>query len=150
MSGDVPPDAPPGSACSSSACSSASSGASPPARPAWRVFFTVWLLGIGLYVGLALLPWQFSGQNTPVLGMATLDEVMHFLAFAMLAVALPYRFPSRLDLFLATLLLVLLGVATELAQLFIPARAFSLRDMGANVLGCLLGATPGVIRRMLR
>ncbi len=119
-------------------------------RPAWRVFCVIWLIGIGLYVGMALMPWKFPGHSTPILGLVTLDEVLHFCAFALLAVALPHGFPSRLDLFLATLLLVLLGVGTELAQVFIPDRAFSLRDMAANVLGCLAGATPGLVRRLLR
>lgn len=124
-------------------------GAEPP-KPAWRVFCVMWLLGIGLYVGLALLPWQLPGHSARIIGSITVDELLHFLAFACLAVALPSSFPSRVDLFLATLLLLLMGVATELAQLFIPARAFSMSDMAANVLGCCAGAAPGLIRRLMR
>ncbi|AGW12322.1 putative TPR-repeat-containing protein [Megalodesulfovibrio gigas DSM 1382 = ATCC 19364] len=102
-----------------------------------------------MYAAFSLAPWQFPYQIN-LFGNIMLDEALHFLAFAMLAVGLPYQFASWLDLGLAVLVLVLLGVATELAQLFIPSRAFALQDMAANILGCLAGVLPGMAHRMVR
>ncbi|WP_051286357.1 VanZ family protein [Megalodesulfovibrio gigas] len=118
-------------------------------RPRWRAFYAFWFAGVAVYAAFSLAPWQFPYQIN-LFGNIMLDEALHFLAFAMLAVGLPYQFASWLDLGLAVLVLVLLGVATELAQLFIPSRAFALQDMAANILGCLAGVLPGMAHRMVR
>lgn len=120
-----------------------------PRPPRWRPFYAFWFAGVAVYAGFSLAPWQFPYQ-VMLFGNIMLDEALHFLAFALLAVGLPYQFTPWLDLCLAVLVLVLLGIATELAQLFIPSRAFAVQDMAANTLGCLLGILPGTLHRAIR
>ncbi|GAB7078945.1 hypothetical protein JCM14635_06180 [Megalodesulfovibrio paquesii] len=102
-----------------------------------------------MYAAISLAPWQFPYQVTLFWGIM-LDEALHFATFALLAAAVPRQFPSWVDLGLALALLLLLGVSTELAQLFIPTRAFALEDMASNCLGCLAGALPGVVLKLRR
>ncbi|MFW5733801.1 MAG: VanZ family protein [Oceanidesulfovibrio sp.] len=119
-------------------------------RHAWTLFALIWLAGIALYTVLSLLPIRIPFYQPVFWGAASMDEALHFGAFAFLAVSLAFVFRSRLDLFLAYLLLLLLGTATELSHLLIPNRAFALRDLGANLFGCMAGALPGLIWRFAR
>ncbi|TVM19678.1 hypothetical protein DPQ33_00105 [Oceanidesulfovibrio indonesiensis] len=119
-------------------------------RRAWRLFTVVWLSGIALYAVLSLLPIRIPFQQSVLWGAASMDEALHFAAFAILAVNLAFVFHSRIDLFLAYLLLLLLGTATELSHLLIPNRMFSFRDLGANLLGCMAGSLPGLSWRFAR
>ncbi len=127
-----------------------STGEGSAGRRAWRLFAILWLAGVVLYAVLSLLPVRIPFQQSVLWGAASLDEALHFLAFTVLAVNLAFFFRSRLDLFLAYLLLLLLGTATELSHLFIANRAFAFSDLGANLLGCLAGALPGLSWRFAR
>lgn len=119
-------------------------------RRAWRIFAGLWLGGIALYTALSLLPVRIPYTEPVFWGIASVDEALHVAAFLALAVSLAFVFRSRVDLFLAYLLLLLLGMATELSHLLIPNRAFSVRDLAANVLGCVAGSLPGLSWRFAR
>ncbi|QJT08968.1 VanZ family protein [Oceanidesulfovibrio marinus] len=122
----------------------------PKGRREWKLFSLIWLAGIGLYTALSLMPIRIPYRDPVLWGVASVDETIHFAAFAMLAVFLAFLFRSRIDLFLAYVLLLLLGVATELSHLLIPNRTFSFRDMAANALGCITGSLPGLAWRFSR
>ncbi len=122
----------------------------PPERPAkaWGWLWVFWVACVVAYAALSLVPIRFFDHTWRVVGDVTLDEALHFLIFVGLALGVTATFASRLDLFLAMLLLVLLGVATELSHFYIPERAFSLRDMLANSLGVVAGGAPGLAWRL--
>lgn len=122
----------------------------PRGRREWKLFSLIWLAGIALYTALSLMPLRIPYKDPVLWGVASVDEVMHFAAFAGLAVFLAFLFRSRIDLFLAYVLLLLLGMATELSHLLIPNRTFSFRDMAANALGCITGSLPGLAWRFCR
>ncbi|CAM2058668.1 polysaccharide biosynthesis protein VpsQ [Desulfovibrionales bacterium] len=118
----------------------------------WRVLITIWGLEILVYVGLALFPLSLPLQHIvacrlPFYGLLSLDDLLHFLSFFLLAVPVPLTFCFKLDAYLALLFLVLLAVVTELLQLFIPHRRFDLVDLSANLLGCLVGFLLGAVLR---
>jgi len=119
------------------------------ARRALRLFLA-WLAGVALFAVLSLYPTRFPYQTVMVAGGFQVDEVMHFASFALLALAAPLMLQSRLDAFLAVVLLVLLAVASEMLQLFIPVRRPALLDLAANAVGCGVGAGVGVLVRVWR
>ncbi len=115
---------------------------------AW-IISLAWLAGVLLYAGLAMAPVRFPFVDTVIWAPVTLDEVLHFLAFAWLALAFPLAFSSRLLVVLAPLMLVLLGIVSEFMQMHIPMRRFSEIDVLANTLGCIVGTLLGFLLRFL-
>lgn len=99
-------------------------------------------------LGLAIL----AGSLLPNLGPSSFhiplphaDKLVHFSAWALLAVFAPLlllRFASRLA---AASALFLMSGAIELAQAFLPTRSASFGDLAANGLGILVGTLCGVL-----
>ncbi len=126
-----------------------------PRRPlpdnAWKILGLVWLAGIALYGMLVLIPAPLPLMELTIAGGVKLGEVMHFLAFLLLAGSFPLAFPSRVLVITAPVALVLLNVVLEFAQMHIPNRRFSELDVLAGVLGCLAGTVlGGGLRLILR
>lgn len=109
----------------------------------WKLLGVLWLLGAGLYIGLTLFPVRFPLVTLPLAGSVTLDEALHFLAFVLLASSFPLAFSSRLLVLVAPIILVLLNIVLEFAQMHIPNRRFSEEDLLAGVLGCVAGTLLG-------
>ena len=99
-------------------------------------------------LGLAIL----AGSLLPNLGPSSFhiplphaDKLVHFSAWALLAVFAPLlllRFASRLA---AASALFLMSGAIELVQAFFPTRSASFGDLAANGLGILVGTLFGVL-----
>lgn len=119
-----------------------------PRRPDRRIFWG-WLL-LTLVLLLMPGPWIAQGQSwlaawlplpgeaAPGLGLS--DKLVHGMLFAVLGLLAARLWPIAPWFGRVMLALLLLGVATELAQHFIPGRAASPADFGADALGLLLGA----------
>jgi len=107
-----------------------------------KFFFALWAAGIVLLAAGTL----FSGLMPPyktLLYRISLDNVLHFAIFLLLALVSPFAFHARSKIFSALLFLALLGIALELCQGFIPNRMCTLADASANILGLILGAAAG-------
>lgn len=123
---------------------------SPAARRGWALAFFLWLL---LTLVLLLTPGSMVGRAMDALaawlhlparldrvpGMGLADKGVHGLLFAGLGFLATGAWLGRGFFRRVMLALLLLGVATELAQHFIPARGASVMDFAAGSLGLLLG-----------
>ena len=103
----------------------------------------IWLaLGLAVLAG-SLLP--NLGPSSFHIPLAHADKLVHFSAWALLAVFAPpllLRFASRLA---AASALFLMSGAIELVQAFFPTRSASFGDLAANGLGILVGPLFGVL-----
>lgn len=88
-------------------------------------------------------------MELPLAGAVTLGELLHFLAFLVLAASFPLAFSSRILVLAAPVVLILLNIVLEFAQMHIPNRRFSEEDVLAGTLGCLLGTAMGWLPRLL-
>jgi len=107
-----------------------------------KFFFALWAAGVALLAAGTL----FSGLMPPyttLLYRISLDNVLHFAIFLLLALISPLAFHARAKIFPALLFLALLGIALEVWQGFIPNRRCTLADALANILGLVLGAAAG-------
>lgn len=93
----------------------------------WAAFLLTILLGCALPP--ARLP-RFLLVN---------DKWLHGIAFFLLALPVLLVSGELGAMLLAALLLALLGIGIEIAQHFLPGRAFCWRDIAANAAGILLG-----------
>lgn len=66
------------------------------------------------------------------------DKLLHFAAYATLGLMAMLAVRSRQRQITVMLLLVVLGIALEFAQILVPGRSFELADMAANGLGVYL------------
>jgi len=80
---------------------------------------------------------------------ARIDEYVHALAFAGLSVLalLAFRQTKNAALALASVLIV--GLASEAAQFFIPGRSASFEDVAANLTGMAAGLVLGMAIRLV-
>jgi VanZ family protein len=106
-----------------------------PTRCPWwivacRILFLVTL--VLLVVG-SLTP----AQHVPA--VTAQDKVLHFAAYAVVAVLAVLSIRSPRNRMIGLAALVVLGVALELAQIFVPGRSFDLWDLAANGGGVLMG-----------
>lgn len=116
---------------------------------AWR-WLALLAAGVALLVHLSLFS-DFMPPYKRLWGRVTLDNVLHFAAFAALGLVAPLALRDRRRALLALLGLLLLGGALELMQLAIPNRRCQLYDALGNTLGLLLGGGAGfALRAWLR
>lgn len=77
------------------------------------------------------------------------DYLFHFAVFFFLALFQPYA--SSLLIFIKTsILLLCLGVLSELIQVILPYREFSIVDLFSNFLGVFIGSTvilPNILKK---
>lgn len=112
-----------------------------------RAFFLLFVLGICTLVAVSL----FSGFMPPYKTLffsISLDNVLHFMAFAMLATVAAPAFRTRSVALAALLVLLLLGFSLEFWQNFLPNRRCTLADAAANMLGIALGGGFGFFLRL--
>jgi VanZ family protein len=101
---------------------------------AWSLFLLVWTLAL-----LTPEPVQVADAVLPEEAVFPTSKVLHVTAYALLAIltaALPLRRQARWWLLG---LLVLHGAGTEYLQQFVPPRTGSLRDVGLDQVGILVG-----------
>lgn len=95
------------------------------------------LAGCGFFILLALL---FIGGHQPASGhlfTPPWDKVVHFCFFATLTLLGAIAF-IKLPLPLLGIIVISLGGADEIHQLFVPGRHAGLDDLAADVTGCVL------------
>ncbi|HQO17422.1 MAG TPA: VanZ family protein [Methylotenera sp.] len=95
------------------------------------------LAGCGFFIMLALL---FIGGHQPASGhlfTPPWDKVAHFSFFATLTLLGAIAF-IRLPLALLGIMVMALGGADEIHQLFVPGRHAGLDDWAADATGCVL------------
>jgi VanZ family protein len=91
---------------------------------------------------LSLLP----GNEIPSLGVS--DKIEHAAAYALLGLAGGLAFPTRRATLLLLVLLPLLGIALEIAQLAVPQRSSEVADALANWLGATIALLPILVFRL--
>ena len=106
--------------------------------------FTAWLLCIALVITGSLLP-----AGSPVIrlvgGLPVSTKVLHFCAYAWLAVLALFAVERKLLALLAASAMIVLGIALEFVQRLVPGRSFEFRDMLINGLGVVTGVVIGII-----
>ena len=95
---------------------------------------TLWFLSIILVTYLSVvprlqIPYEFSGA----------DKLGHFLAYLWLGILPFFGFETRRAAVAGALLMILLGIGLEFAQMSVPGRNFSLADMAADSAGVASG-----------
>lgn len=103
-----------------------------------RYVFAAGTFGV---VVLSLLP----GQELPSVGVS--DKVEHVAAYALLGLAGGLAFPTRRAAMLLLVLLPLLGIALEIAQLLVPNRSSDAGDALADWAGAALTLLPILLFR---
>ena len=99
-----------------------------------QLWLGLWWLAILLGIAISLAP------SVPGDAPRGTDKLVHFLCYGALAVGAVQLFATRAALLRATVGLVALGVALELAQeALTQTRMLDPRDAAANTLGVLLG-----------
>ena len=104
----------------------------------YKSILTVWVcsLLIIIYTSLQPLP-EFTYQTR------YMDKLLHALSYLWLAMLLFICLKTNKINLLVIISLILMGVALEIIQSYIPGRLFSIYDMIANTLGVLAGAFLG-------
>ena len=109
-------------------------------RPYARILLAIWVI---LVIVLAILPDlpvpRIGGKPIPI----RLDYPVHFLEHILLAFLAVISFVNnqtqRRAINITLYSLILFAVVVEVIQVFIPFRAFELKDLGLNVAGILTG-----------
>jgi VanZ family protein len=96
----------------------------------------IFAAGAVAVIVLSLLP----GKELPSLGVS--DKIEHAAAYALLGLAGGLAFPSRRATIALLLLLPLLGIALEIAQLVVPQRSSDVADALADWIGAVLTLLP--------
>ena len=102
----------------------------------------IFAAGIVAVVTLSLLP----GKDMPSLGVS--DKTEHVVAYALLGLAGGLAFPTRRAAIMLLVLLPLLGVALEIAQLLVPERSSEVADAIADWIGTSLTLLPILFVRL--
>jgi VanZ family protein len=101
----------------------------------------VWgLANAALYLALVTpQPAQFANRVLPEETVFSASKLVHVMAYAILAGLSGWLRPSRRGRWLLLGWLSLHAISTEFLQQFVPSRGSSLRDVGLDHLGILLG-----------
>ena len=109
----------------------------------WSYTPIVWLLSIALVCYLSLTPTAEFPVN-----FENADLVYHALSYLWLAFLPSFAFRRARIGLLCAILMIPLGLALEFGQTAVPGRFFSVFDIGANVLGAIIGAVMGKFLRL--
>ncbi|NTW70289.1 MAG: VanZ family protein [Chlorobiaceae bacterium] len=88
-----------------------------------------------LIAALATISWQAIIRNGAGIDVENGDKLLHFLAFAALAVLVDFAFPKSRFGLLKIIPLVLYGLAIEYVQSFLPYRSASSGDLLVDIVG---------------
>lgn len=72
-----------------------------------------------------------------------IDKLMHFGAYFIMSI-IPAMICRKPALVFIAVLLCIVGIGTEIGQLFVPERSGTLGDVAANLSGVLVGTLCGV------
>ena len=112
-----------------------------PSKTVQRWLRGAWLAGLGLLVVGSLLP----GSSPAVSWLSGVsDKLLHFVAYAALAVVAVAGAADRRVALRSVLIMVALGVLLDYLQRFVPGRGFELGDVAADNVGLLCGASLGL------
>ena len=100
------------------------------------------LYGVSLFAVSVADPPAGGLAPTGPLGLVAVDKWLHVLGYAALTLLIAYAvWPSTTRwLALPGALALGYGVVIEVVQAFVPARSFSVADLGANAVGVALAA----------
>ena len=110
--------------------------------------YVLWILGIILVITGSLLPAS-SPMIRAVGRLPVSQKVLHFCAYTWLALLALLAIRLRSLAVLAALSIILLGVALEFGQKWVPGRDFEVRDMFINGFGVLTGIAIGILGRRI-
>ncbi|MBI4774033.1 MAG: VanZ family protein [Deltaproteobacteria bacterium] len=99
------------------------------------------ILSFGVLFYLSLSPPTDGHQSENALYE---DKIEHVIAYGWLALLSAMAAKGKKSILAAVLGLIVLGMALEYAQTFIPRRMFSPDDMLANVFGVFVGVALGM------
>jgi VanZ family protein len=107
-----------------------------------RVVLAAWLLLLAAWTVALLTPYpvQLANQVLPPPVEFPLSKALHVTAYAVLAALVGLLRPLGRYRWLLLAFLSFHGMATEYLQQFVPHRGPSLRDVGLDHIGILLGA----------
>ena len=108
-------------------------------RTVLRCVFAAGTLAVAV---LSLLP----GKEIPSLGVS--DKIEHVAAYALLGLTGGFAFPTRRAAMLLLVLLPLLGIGLEIAQLLVPDRSSEVADALADWIGAALPLLPILLFRL--
>ena len=98
-----------------------------------------WLLRAAFCLGVLVVAWLSLLPQMPIpQGLHVSDKIGHGLAYAALAFTATALMTPLVKLALGTAVLAF-GIAVEIAQGAVPGRTQELADVGANIVGMLLG-----------
>jgi VanZ family protein len=97
--------------------------------------------GVVAVVVLSVLP----GKELPSLGIS--DKIEHVVAYTTLGLAGGLAFPTRRGALLLLVLLPLMGIGLEIAQLAVPQRSSDIADALADLAGASMVLLPVVFVR---
>ena len=109
----------------------------------WNLIPFVWLVSIALVCYLSLMPTVEFPVN-----FENADLVYHTLSYVWLAFLPSFAFRRARIGLLCAILMIPLGLGLEFGQIAVPGRFFSVLDIGANVLGAIIGAVMGKFLRL--
>ncbi len=99
-----------------------------------------WLVGLCVMVVMSLLP----GTSAPIVWLSPIsDKLLHFVAYAVLAVLAGAGAANRRAAILPMVVMAVLGVALDCAQELVPGRGFQWSDVAADESGVLCGVLAG-------
>jgi len=98
----------------------------------------IWMCSLIIIVYFSLQPsMAITAQSR------YLDKIFHLLSYLWLAMLLMFYLRTNRSFLLVPVLLILLGIALEILQSYIPGRFYSVPDMISNSLGVVAGALLG-------
>ncbi len=97
---------------------------------------------------LILIAVSLPGSNIPGMGIGGLDKVVHLTLFFLWSLAIRYDFSPSFNWLLGLAFGFCFSISTEVLQIFVEGRTFSLWDILFDTLGLVVGLMVG--RRILR
>ena len=97
------------------------------------------ILSLAITVIGVLLPGSDLPENLPP------DYYLHGIGFGVPALLAAFAARNRRNVSAVAITIILIALASELAQYFVPGRDVSAHDMAANAIGVVAGSTLGLL-----
>ena len=97
----------------------------------------IWAL-VAVYIVLIIFASSYTGLSKQFISAN--DKILHFIEFFILSLILFLAFKAsgaKYPYVLAILIAISLGILTELIQIYVPGRSFSIYDIIADILGAV-------------
>ena len=108
-----------------------------------KAFIPAYSFAVLILIGSSIPTYKLHRlqRQSSILKILLSDFVIHFIAFAVLAVLLSIGYvkskKSKTWWLKSALVSIFVGVLVEVIQIFLPYRSFSTRDLGVDVVGIL-------------